>query len=507
MPSVFAKAAVTRSRKVRRSSERQQRVDPLAYTRYTDPQRAFEFDERALVLWRDGNQLGKSHSLARFTSLFAQGRMPVCGKWAHPYKILVIGYSYAQMDPLLEKLWAALPKDRVSPEVSYRSRCGFTGHKNQFIEIYATPEDVAKPPDQRKLLALIYFSTYEAGAQAIMGDSVHLLVLDEPPPSDVYGEALARIAHFDGLLRIGFTPTPKSPSLVYLKDQVKKGKIHQHNHGVSERNCTIRGGLLDRPLRNQAQIDRWKDRLLAHEVGMRVNGDWHPKLDGLWLPTFGDHNIREFRLGRGLGPPPGAKLCVATDHGIQSGKQASMLVAVVDGHTLDPWIWWIDETASTGATTEDEDAKEILAMLDRNGLTYWNIDEWVGDKAVKSSSYTKGRRYKSNARLRRFLARCLSTKAAPVSHEDLKWIAEPEKYPGSVEDGMRTLKSLFKQLRPGPGNTGRCLVHPRCTRFIEFCRTWRGDPKDPVKDAGDAGRYGFEKLVSLENFRGVTVFG
>ena len=480
----------------RRKASRR-RSNSIADARFTDPQRAFCFDERRLVLWRDGNQLGKSWALAYFVVALAMGLLPVANRFRYPIKILVLGYSFAQMDPLLEKLWAILPKDRISPEVQYRTRCGFTGHKNQFVEVFATKR-------RERKLAIIYFSTYEAGSNAIMGDSVHAVVLDEPPPSDVYGEAVSRITHFNGLLRIGFTPTPKSPPLKYLADQVKAKKIHEHNYGVCEAHCTLRGGLVDRPLRTQQQIDEWRDSLLAHEVGMRVNGDWFPKLEGLWLPTFGDHNIREFRLGVGLGPPAGATLCVATDHGIQSGKQASMLVAVMDGDTLHPWVWFIDETSSTGATTEDEDARAILEMLKRNGLTYWDIDEWVGDKPAKGG-HTRGRRYKSNARLRRFIARALSTSANPVAPEDLKWIDEPEKYPGSVEDGMRTLKSIFAHKRAG--GVGKALVHPRCTRFIEFCRTWRGDPKDPVKDAGDAGRYGFEKLVRLENFRGMTVFG
>lgn len=470
-------------------------LDPLDSVYLTHPQTTFIYDERPALLWRDGNQIGKSEGIAFFTVAFADRRLPVCRRWSGPFTILVIGYSYQQMDPLLGKIWKYLPKDRIDPKVHYAPREGFKGYKQQHVKVYATGEC-----REDQLLAIIVLATYEAGPQSFMGITAHLVVMDEPPPAEVYGEAVSRVSFWSGLLRICFTPTPKSPPLGYMKKRVEKGELPEISFGVSAEVCTPRGGLVEIPFRTQTSIDAWSANLLAHEHDMRTLGAWFPSLEGRWLTQFTDSNVKAFEFGDGVGPPAKSTLGIGIDQGAAAGKQAVVLVAATLETTLTPRVWWIDEVSSDGYTTEEQDAKAILEMLDRNlGLLarragrapYDLIDIWVGDRPTRNNAG----RIKSNARLRRHLAAQLGR-----DQEKTVWIDTPEKYDGSVEDGARAMNSVFG--RRDERGLPHGIVHPRAKKFIRGCREWRGDPKDPVKDVWDAGRYAFESICRPARWAG-----
>jgi len=80
------------------------RLHPLRDERYTNPQLRFEAFWARYVLWRAGNQIGKSHALARLIIKFCRGDLP-WQKHRPPVEILVVSYSWEQMDPLCEKIW------------------------------------------------------------------------------------------------------------------------------------------------------------------------------------------------------------------------------------------------------------------------------------------------------------------------------------------------------------------------------------------------------------------
>jgi hypothetical protein len=492
----------------------------MALVRLTGQQSVYVDDTRRELLWRDGNQIGKSYAIAYFLLRFALRQHVLSQRYRGVLWIGVVGYSYAQMDPLLSKIWALAPKDRLDPKVKYQPKAGFTGYKNQHLRIYDTAEHAQASARKRRkddafdvdeqeagLVAVIVIGTYQAGSQAIMGDSWHLAVLDEPPPETVVGEVQSRLAFHHGILRIGFTPTPSSPPLGYLKDMVDKGQLPEINFGVSEEVCTPRGSrLVDLPFRTQAEIDEWAGKLLLHERGMRIRGDWFPLLEGAWLSLFGDHNVRPFDFGDGVGPPVGAKLGLGIDYGIQAGKQAAVLFAVIQEWSLEPKCWWIDERASNGFTTDEQDARDILDMLEANlgemaraaGVHPFDlVDTIVGDWPATSRAHGPKRK-KGNAQTRKWLAKLLNR---PL--EDVPWIAKPDKPTDSVPDQCRMMNGVFgKRYESGIPHG---LVHPRCKRFIQGCKLWRGDPYDPVKDVLDGGRYIFGAMVGGQDYMGQIV--
>lgn len=54
--------------------------------------------------------------------------------------------------------------------------------------------------------SLMGLKSYDQGRKAFQGTGRHVILFDEEPPMDVYGEALIRTATLDGLIMLTFTP-------------------------------------------------------------------------------------------------------------------------------------------------------------------------------------------------------------------------------------------------------------------------------------------------------------
>jgi hypothetical protein len=190
-------------------------------------------------------------------------------------------------------------------------------------------------------------------------------------------------------------------------------------------------------------------------------------------------------------PPPGALLAVGIDHGAGQGKQAAGLLAIADQHTTTPRVWLMAETVSEGYTTNDMDAQAILDMLASRGLTYDDVDVWVGDRATGMNKYDVR---KTNKELRYQMARILNR-----SPEKLKFIETPYKYSGSVGGGFRVMNSIMGRRdwihvegdKEGPSHF---LVHPSCVNFAKAAQKWKWNPKDREKDVLDGPRYAVERV-------------
>ena len=299
----------------------------------------------------------------------------------------------------------------------------------------------------------------------------------------MFGEVQPRVLRCRGDILVTMTPTPTMPPVGWLRAQVdaEGSRWSEHNYGLKEEHCWIQGH--PRPFLTQAEIDIHAAGLLRVEREMRINGAWEPLVEGRWLTNFSDDNITEHS------PPAGAVLGVGIDHGAAAGKQAAMLVAVDGGKTAEPRVWYIDEVTSDGYTTPAQDAEAIIAMLARHGLRYHDVDEWVGDRPTGENRHLVS---KTNKDLRMQLAR-----VARVPLAATKAIRVPFKWSGSVMHGLRLMNGLFGT-RYDDGLPA-AMVHPRCERFIEFCRVFAGDSRDKTKDIGDAGRYPTERLVSAQS--------
>lgn len=446
------------------SSQRRQERTALDYVRLTVPQRVFLSDTHRQVIWRDGNQLGKSWALAYEIIHRMRGTHPFKRTHRPPIKAMVISISYEQILPLMEKIWALVPKDELSPKCSFDPGRGITGKPPRLV--------LVRGPGRGSELV---FATYKQGTQRIAGGTVHFIALDEPPPENIWGEVQPRLRHFRGHLRCTFTPTPDMPDLKWLRKMVQDKAVGEHNFGLTEANCWLEGA--EAPWLTQAELDAENKKLLRHEYEMRVNGAWEAIVTGAWLTTFTDANIQPARPGKG------DWVGIGIDHGAAAGKQAGALVAIGGRSSLTPRVHHWDETLSDGYTTPEHDARALLQMLDRRDLEYDDVDEWVGDRPTGENKYLIRKRNKD---LRRQLARLLKR---PI--EKTRMIRVPHKWAGSLTYGMRLLNSLFGTKHPLGGMLS--TVDPRCEGFIEFCQTFAGDRADPTKDVGDAHRYIVER--------------
>lgn len=451
-------------------SARREHRCPLDYARLTNPQRAYVSHVARMLLWRGGNSIGKSFGNAWDTLHEARGTHPFRFVARPPIEMLVIGQSFAQMDPLCAKLWALVPRHELDPRVEYVPAQGFRGFKEPVLPFIAGPGAGS----------VIRFATYEQGSKRIMGWQGHSMRMDEPPPEQIFSEAIPRLNSKHGNLRITMTPTPESPPLVYLRKQVEAGNLVELQTTITLDAVTPRGSLVEVPWMSQAEIEEALRRYLPDELPMRRDGAWEGFNGARWLP-IGEALLRD-ALPRGQA----WHLAIGIDHGTKPGRQCATLVAcATDGSEL----WILDEAREDAMTSAKQDARNILAMLKRNDLGWRDVDVWVGDRRHAGDFFNVE---KTNWLLTRALADELRIPQPQLAAHGLR-IFTPRKRAGSVRRGFRILQSLAidDQLR----------VCRRCAGFIEGANGWTGRPEDPLKDPLDSARYAVEQLLEAKLFR------
>lgn len=472
-------------------SSRRREQRGIDYVSLTKPQQAFVEIDHPRKVWVDGNALGKSYALAVEVVLSILGMHPTWRRRS-PLRVLVLGTSYEQMVPLMEKLWTLIPRQDLDPRCGYEPGRGITG----------------KPPrlvftSGRGAGSEIVFATYRAGASRIAGGQYDLVILDEPPPESVYGEVRPRVLAKHGRIILGFTPVPDMPDITYIREHIARRKMERHNVGLAEENCWPVG--FPAPWHWQQEIDAYAGDLLEHERGMRIRGDWEPVVSGRLMRDFSES---AHVVPVDLADLQGWYLVVGLDHGTAIGKQTAMLVAVKGRDTERPEVVYLDEHVNEGFTTPEHDAEGIVDLLNRNGLSYDHVDAWVGD--VPTSAKTWDVR-KSNEQIRRELAKKLGR-----NYNTVKPFSEPHKFHGSVMAGARMLNTLFhRRITQWPcghanldasetcASCGRqpvrrpvARIRPQCEQFIEACRRFDGDKWHPFKDIFDGGRYAVERAIT-----------
>lgn len=457
--------------------ESRRRADCLSitegYVGVTPPQRAVLEDDAPITLWRDGNQIGKSYAIAMEVWDYALGTGRFKDTPQPPVRVLVIGTSWEQMEPLMQKIWRFAPKHQLDPRNGYDPGRGITG----------------KPP--RLVLAegdgkgsVINFATYKQGSSRVAGGTFDLVVMDEPPPETMFGEVKPRVLAKGGRIVIGFTPTPESPDVTWLRRMVEEGVVVEHNHGVTEASCWVEGA--PRPWKTQEQLDAYERELIASEREMRMGRSWDQVTQGRWIDAFDDRHVVASRPDIN---DPDVVFGIGVDHGADAGKQAAMLVAVRQPYGLAPMVWFLDEVQEDHSTMPEEDAQNILAMIERNGIPFSRIRRIVGDRSLEANK--RGVK-KSNKRLRDYLAAELGKEG---QRGIVPFIDTPRKAGGSVSAGAQLLNSCFLR--------GKAHVHPRCTRFREALLAFDGNPRSRHKDVFDAGRYILERMVQPGKWAGV----
>ncbi len=444
------------------------RRNPLTGIRLTQAQIDYASLLDPFALYRGGNQLGKTTVMLWDMIHTCRGTHPYRQPFRPPVNVIFMGESWEQMGRVggpMEKLWQLLPKDEIDPRNRLDPGRGITG----------------KPPrivftDGPGKGSVIGFATYRQGAKPQAGSTLHGCYLDEPPTPEILQEMVPRLFRHGGQMRVGFTPVVGMPDQRHLRQLVEAGSFVELNPWLVEKNCWPVGAA--KPWQTQAAIDRMASLLPEPIRAMRIEGSWDPILDTAWLANFvRKKHILPVRM------PPMARLIVGVDHGIQAGKQTAVLVCCYGLSGLTPYVQVVDEAVGDVTTTPRQDAQSIVDMLERNGLSWRDVDEWVGDRAAESKYMIKR---KSNTILERYLAQLAGIARFPR-------FVVPVKGSGSVEHGLYLMNALLGTY--DDQGIPHMIISARCERFAKFCELFCGDRHDPLKDIGDAGRYAIERAM------------
>lgn len=449
--------------------------DPLSYAVLTQPQTEWvrmgspadpDRDARPL-LWRGANQIGKSYAQAAKILHFLRRTGPYATRKPGPVNVMVVSISKEQIEPLMAKLWDLMPKHEA-PKAEFSPGFGFRG----------------KPP--RILFesgpaagSLITFATYSQGSTRIAGATVDVVVLDEPPPEEMWGEVVLRVQRRAGQVWCSMTITPDSPPQEWMRDLVHGGAVRELHTPLTQEALRPINGMP--PFLSRSALAAWVAAVPEAEKPLRIAAEWTGATVDRWLSAWSRQFVQPVQL------PPGCQAILSLDHGIRIGRQAAILSA----HQPSTGRFWVIDESAGGSvsTSSQDDAANIAAMLARNGASWEHVDLWIGDRSTASIARDVR---KDNSALRRYLAAHYK-----VEIDRFPRINVPYKAAGTLHSGFRNLNALLA--------AGKLVVDPRCTHLIESFERWNGDKRSPYKDALDALRYGIESAALATTLQPATL--
>jgi len=314
----------------------------------------------------------------------------------------------------------------------------------------------------------VIFRSSHQDIRAVAGVWGARLFVNEPTAKHVWGELIRIISNTPaGRVAVLFTAAQdirRPEGLAWMKEEVTGGKDPDvdralpywsavatatgwsfHNFELREETApiTVPHRTLKSVRQQIADCPPW-------EYDQRILAKWDAasldrKLMGFTQASVCDREI-----------PEGASLGLTFDHGERPGAEVCVLVAHWTDATGNKHAHCLDEYVSTGRTNTADDARGVVAMLDRHGYTVGHISRARGDTntAGKDSQYR---------RINRALEVELSAlHGAPVGFR----IADPFKGAGSRDYGLWVMNSAFLQ--------GALTISPRCRLGVASCEHWRG---------------------------------
>ena len=316
--------------------------------------------------------------------------------------------------------------------------------------------------------SICQLKSYEDRPDTHAGDSLDLVILDEPPPQSIFSENLARTMDTDGQCILTLTPVGRP--VAWLRDMVEKESSPwtQYVAAFNQENC---------PWYSEEQVLDWLDTMQASpwDYQQRALGSWEGiTLDRLFAAFSEDRVSSDMPLqilSRG-----DMQVGIGIDHGEVSGHQIAVLALYNDSGR----VWVIDEVVG-GDTAPEEDATQLLDCLKRNGISPKDVDLAVADTNNAGKGYAS---YKVSELIERALAANLNQSRPPFR------LIRPYKGAGSVSWGLRIINYALRR--------GELTIHPRCKRIIETLTHWKGTKKGQdgeYSHAADALRYLLMKIL------------
>lgn len=409
--------------------------NPLKYWKPTQIQKQVLEDRHQIVLFRAGNQIGKTVCGAFDTICRCLGMHPYKPVPPPPIEAWVICHSWEQSRTIMGKFHDLVPKHELHPSVEFARGKGYRG--------------TGAPIVRFKNGSLVRFKTTNQGTLGIASGTVDHIWSDEPPPPDLFGELRARTTRTKGTML--FTLTPIGAPVDWLKELVKNNIVHEHVGIMNVENCTPLGC---RPLMSEADIESLRMSYLPLDRDVRMNGDWDGGIpEGRIFEQFTDDLVSD------LTPKPDRQYIwsIGIDHGHEIASQVAILTAVDVTERDKPIVYVVDEYIASGASAEIH-AKSIIAMIKRNGLDVAHIQRWTGDRSHGGSKKNGGRM--SNTMLMAAFAHVLHYPKGKLPFR-IRTAYKP-KY--SVYYGCSALHELMC--------AGRFQIFPRAERTIKSLKYW-----------------------------------
>jgi len=401
------------------------------------PHARFLRDRSRFRLLRAPNQSGKTVVGAADLIWHCLGRHPYQPVADRPIRAAVIAYSFEQSKVIQRKIHELLPDGVLDSRTHYDSVLGFRHRRIGFASG-----------------STVRILTASQGTIALASDTLDYVWPDEPLPPDVYAELMARVTQTGG--RVSMTMTPIGRPVGWLRAAVEEeGSPWSETHfGLSVANC---------PWMTQGMVDEATRACLPIERPQRIRGEWEGVTVDRLLDGFDEDTVSDEE------PTGEVQVLLGADHGERPGSEVWVLLfAWRAGGAWHAHVW--DEYQSRSRTTPEQDAEHVRRMLERHGLSLYDVDRARGDVNTAGKSHA---RWTVNEAFERAFA------ALAGGHRPFA-IERPRKGPGSIMRAARVVNValLDRRLR----------VHPRCERIIETMRHWTG-ADDDLKHPFDALGY------------------
>lgn len=431
----------------------------LYWDRASPKQLAFHKSQSPRRLLRAANQVGKSFSGSAEAWANATGSHPYRETPAAPCVGWILVADLENHYPTIcRKLRETEPGPLLSDATTYDTARGYRTRGRKAIEL--------------KNGSLIEFRSGKGEIVALASASVSWLWIDEICMSQHFGEALSRVAvrrlPSGARAPVWMTFTPIGRPVDWLRKMVEGTDDEPPTEEWDQ--VVIRLTPEDCPHRSPESIREQAAGYLPGEYDQRVNGAWRGVTTERMFTGWGPQCL----LTEDHLPSHEVRIGMAWDHGEDAGRELCLLYAYDEDERR---AWVLDECASPGRTTIDQDALQALQMLDRNGLSVASVDRLHGDtnSAGKASHLASVNRLMEEA-----IARCLNM---PTSRPPVRIIGA-KKGAGSVSMGARVIQNALL--------SGRLFVSPRCEHLIRGLSHWRGGKTGKDADlthAIDALRY------------------
>lgn len=447
-------------------------LDPARWMAWLPGQAAFLACPARTKLFRAGNQsLGKTTAGLSEVHFRCLGEHPFLDVCEPPIEAWVLCASWSQSLAIQAKYHAIaqaylIESTRFDPVNGY--------HAN-------------RPTARYRNGSIVRFKTTQQSGLDLAGATIDVALFDEPPASPrIFEEVRKRLLRAKGGGALLLCLTPINAPTDWLREIVEDGQVEDIHRaltpeelvpvGETEPLCLPDGRPMD-----AAWIEALRRNTLPYAVPVVVDGEWEQRVVGRVFSAWDETRML-------MSEPPLArewKVCLGIDHGSKIGKEVALLIYVQDSGEHDV-VWVADEYVGVEGGTISDDARGILAMLQRNASRWSMLDHAHGDRLYMRGTLDR----KSNRDLMREIGRVLGVPYRSLS----PWIRTVKRGAGrgrgSVDAGCRYLHQAM--IRPG-----HFFVHPRCSKLSESLMRWDYSDNEH-KDAIDALRYGLQSFI----FRG-----